>query len=210
MKGLILKYAWYPILVGIGLLFRYSLLVKYDDIRRKHIMLYEIMIVMFISCILSNDEIINDKESLFVAVFLPVVYCVYNLIKKIPKGYTESELLLVNGYLVTALSFCEFPENIFVIVLIVLVSIGLLKFAHMEKKSDFLEIVFLCVELLLVSYYMYICKIDDSIEIMLVVLFVETVLYTFNCIFKYFLIWICKEDTDNYWNELMGFSNDYR
>ncbi len=98
----------------------------------------------------------------------------------------------MNGYMVTALSFMSFPENLIFIALIIVVSYLILKHWFNERKSDFWEIVLLCGESLLISGYMYFKNVTDAIEIVFIVLFVESFVYALNCVLKYGIILLIR------------------
>lgn len=203
------KYGLYLFFVGLGLLFRYALLryVIYDGELRAKKIVREIIVVIIITILWSSTSIddTGNTNDLFVIVMLFLGYCFYALMKKIPEcGYSESILLLVNGFMVTALSFMSFPENIVFILIIIIGSTFAIKYWFGEKKSDFWEIVLLCGEALLISLYMFIKKVSEPIEIAMIVLFLESFVFMLNCFIKYFIVWICSEDTEDYWNKLMG------
>lgn len=202
------KYGWYLLLVSIGLLFRCALLWHeigdFTLIRQK--IAREIGIVILITIAL-NEVFINEHDvRTTAAVFILFIgYCVYVLAKKMPScGYTESMLLIMNGYMVTALSFMSFTENLIFIALIIVVSYLILKHWFNERKSDFWEIVLLCGESLLISGYMYFKNVTDAIEIVFIVLFVESFVYALNCVLKYGIILLCGEESDGYWEKLLG------
>ena len=213
IEGLMEKYGWYLLLVSIGLLFRCALLWHvigdFTLIRQK--IAREIGIVILITISL-NEVFTNEHDIRTTAVvfILFIGYCFYVLAKKMPScGYTESMLLIMNGYMVTALSFMSFPENLIFIALIIVVSYLIVKHWLNERKSDFWEIVLLCGESLLISGYMYFKNVTDAIEIVFIVLFVESFVYALNCILKYVIILLCGEETDGYWEKLMGLDGEY-
>lgn len=203
------KYGLYFILILFGLIFRCAML-KYailDDQLRMKKVIREIIAVVIITILWSkyssNEN--QDRRTSFAMIMLFLGYCVYMLMKKIPQcGYTESILLFVNGLWVTALSFLDFPQNIAYAAFMIGISFCIMKFWGEEKKSDFVEILLLCGESILISIYMYCKKISDPIEIAMVVLFVETFVFTLNCFLMLFVVWLCGEDTDDYWHNLMG------
>lgn len=145
------KYALYLLLVGLGLLFRYVLLRRtiLDSALRRKKMAIEIIVVILIT-ILWNNSLTSGSENTddsLISIFLLLGYCFYVFIKKLPEdGYTESMLFIVNGFMLIALSFMSFPENIIFTIIIVLISFLFTKYWIDEKKSDFWEIVVLCVE----------------------------------------------------------------
>lgn len=201
------------LLVSIGLLFRYALLWHVIGnptlIRQK--LAREIFVVILIT-ISWNEVCKNEQDMRMTAavIMLFVGYCFYALAKKMPScGYTESVLLIVNGYMVTALSFMSFPENLIFIALIIPASYFSVKYWFNERKSDFWEIVLLCGESLLISGYMYFKNVTDAIEMACIVLFVESFVYSLNCIVKYRIIWLCGEETEGYWDKLMGLDVEY-
>lgn len=210
---LVEKYGWYLLLVSIGLLFRCALLLpvigNFTLIRQK--IAREIGIVIVIT--ISLNEVCKNQSDVRTAaavIMMFAVYCFYALAKKMPScGYTESALLIVNGYMVTALSFMSFPENLIFIALIIVVSYFVVKYWFNERNSDFGEIVLLCGESLLISGYMYFKNVTDAIEIVCIVLFVESFIYAINCILKYGIILLCGEETDGYWEKFMGIYGEY-
>lgn len=175
-------------------MFRYALLWHVIGnptlIRQK--LAREIFVVILIT-ISWNEVCKNEQDMRMTAavIMLFVGYCFYALAKKMPWcGYTESVLLIVNGYMVTALSFMSFPENLIFIALIIPASYFSVKYWFNERKSDFWEIVLLCGESLLISGYMYFKNVTDAIEMACIVLFVESFVYSLNCIVKYGIIWL--------------------
>ena len=206
------KYGWYLILVSIGLLFRCALLWNvigdFTLIRQKIAREIGVVIIITISlnAVFTNEY---DIRTTTAVILLFIGYCFYALAKKMPScGYTESMLLIMNGYMVTALSFMSFPENLILIAVIIVVSYYVVKYWFNERKSDFWEIVLLCGESLLISGYMYIKNVTDAIEIVCIVLFVESFVYALNCILKYVIILLCGEETDGYWEKLMGLDEE--
>ena len=88
--------------------------------------------------------------------------------------------------------------------MIIVVSYYVVKYWFDERKSDFWEIVLLCAEALLISGYMYFKNVTDAIEIVFIVLFVESFVYALNCVLKYGIILLCGEEPDGYWEKLLG------
>lgn len=202
------KYGLYLLLVSVGLLFRCALLWftigNFTLIRQKVAREIGIVIVITISlnAVFTNE---HDIRTTAAVIMLFAGYCFYALVKKMPScGYTESMLLIMNGYMVTALSFMSFPENLIFIALIIVVSYLVVKYWFNERKSDFWEIVLLCGEVLLISGYMYFKNVTDAIEIVFIVLFVESFVYALNCVLKYGIILLCGEEPDGYWEKLIG------
>ena len=109
----------------------------------------EIIVVIFITILWGNSSTTNTENpsTAFVMIMMFLGYCFYVLMKKMPKcGYTESMLLFVNGFMVTALSFMSFPVNLGFIAIIIFCSYFVVKYSFDEKRSDFWEIVMLCSE----------------------------------------------------------------
>lgn len=208
LEEIIENYGCYVLLVLLGVLFRYAQLryVIYDKPQKVKRVVGEIGVVIFITIIFSEFGGRDTDTSTAVAVgVLFVGYCIFMFAKKLPScGYTESLLLVVNGFMVTGLSFVSFPKNLLFSAVIIIISWVAVKYWFGEKRSDFWEIVLLCGEALLISVYMYLKDVSEPMEIARIVLFVETFVYTLNCGLKYVLVWLCGEDTEDYWDKLMG------
>ncbi len=203
------RYGLYFIMILLGLIFRCALLkyVIFDDACRIKKVIREIIAVIMITILWSKYSVNEngDRRTQFIVPMLFLGYCVYMLMKKMPPcGYTDSMLLFVNGFWVTALSFLNFPQNIACAAFMIGVSSLIMKFFLEEKKSDFVEIILLCGESVIISIYMYLKKVSAPIEIAMAVLFVETFVFTLNYLLMYFVVWLCGEDTDDYWRKCMG------
>ena len=208
LEGMIENYGCYMSLVLLGVMFRYAQLkyMTYDKRQKVKRVVGEIGAAVFVTIILSEFGGRDADTSTAVAVgVLFVGYCIFMFAKKLPScGYTESLLLVVNGFMVTGLSFVSFPKNLLFSAVIIIISWVAVKYWFGEKRSDFWEIVLLCGEALLISVYMYLKDVSEPMEIARIVLFVETFVYTLNCGLKYVLVWLCGEDTEDYWDKLMG------
>lgn len=118
-------------------------------------------------------------------------------------GTTESLLLIVNGTMITTLSFQPFPYNIGFALLTILVAwIAYKCWFSFELLSDFIEIVIISVESIIASLIMFWCKWDGILHTIIFVIFCETFLFMINCYLKLLVKNICNEDTDFYWYDI--------
>lgn len=196
-------------MVFIGFMYRSSLLryiISDNSLRHKKV-IGEIFAVIFVTILWGNNAIKDngDDNVEFIIFIFFIGYCLYAMMKQMPRtGYSESVLLMIKGFMVTALSFMSFPGNILMVVSI----IASAKLAYIywpeEKKSDYLEIIMLSLESFIISLYIYFKGIDSPTEIAVLVIFIETALYMINCLLKYVIVWLCDEDLEDYEASLMG------
>lgn len=205
LNQLIEKWAWYFILVGLGFEFRIALYNPFitDKSTHRKKVICQIGTEIFIMYMLGRINSINNLMCTAVVALLFYGYCIYALLQKLqPKGHTNSSLVIINGYLVTAFSFMSFPANIVMLGICLMLSILAYCIGRDEKLYDFCEIIILCVEGVIVSIFVWEKEIDGLLEIAAVVLFVETAIYTLNCFLKGLLIKRCGGDIDKYFLNL--------
>lgn len=205
--NIVINHMWYILFVVLGALFRYGLL-KYKicipEMKVKKICrdigILVILTIMW-NCINTN---MADDNMVLTVVILTIVYCFYIVAQKCTDGYTESLLLIVNGTMVTTLSFMSFPYSLgFAVFTIVLALLAYKFWKNFERKSDFWEIIIMCIESVIISIYVTINSIENILQVTALVVFIETALFMINCLLKYGVVFLCKEDTDEYWNKLL-------
>lgn len=136
---------------------------------------------------------------------LTVFYMGYALSKKAGRdGYINSFLVFINGYFITAMSFMSFPANLILGIITVMLAVIVYRKLEPERKSVFWEIIILTVEAFIVSVLVWLKNWNDVISTMLVVVFVETAIYTLNIFIVYVIVLLCKENDDKYKNSIKG------
>lgn len=198
----------YWVFVGLGLVFRYSLMryqifSEYEKIKRITGEIVGLLVLTLLWNCLASIEKSYANAGVFV-MLITLAYCLRKLISKCPSGSTESLLLFVNTFMVTSLSFMKFKFCVPFSIIIFFISFGIYKFWKAEIKSDFYEIVLLLIEAivlsLLISYY----ELNGFLETAAVVLFAETALCFLNFVLMCLIKKMCHEDIDDYVNALFG------
>ena len=201
-------YLWYILPVIVGALFRYYLLkyriyipkVKVKKICRDIGILVALTIMWNF---ISTNKI--DNNMVLTVGILTMVYIFYIVAQKCPDGTSESMLLIVNSTMVTTLSFICFPYSLSLAALTVVLAVLAYNFwKDFEQKSDLWEIIIMCIEAVIISIYVTTNSIENILEVTALVVFVETVVFMINCLLKYGIKFLCKEDTDHYWDKLLG------
>lgn len=199
----------YAVSVAIGLFVRISivspLVAVFEDTRKKT--LIQIGVVVFITLLwnmASRNDIANDSFAVVLIVFT-YGYIAYALSQKAERdGYIHSLLLFINGFFVTAITFMSFPGNIVFGIVTVCLAVLVYKKIEPEHKSVLIEIIVMIVETIVISIVVWINSWDSVLQTTLVVLFVETAVYTMNLFIGYFCVLACGEDTDEYINSIRG------
>ena len=192
VKGLdwVFSIWWYWLPAGIGFLFRFGLL-KYkiwNPQMRVKAILRDIGIISVLTILWINLNSVGlDDNTAIMLIVLTFVYIFYGLAESCENtgGTTESLLLIVKSVFVIMLSFQSICGTIFGAVLTSVVAILAYNFWFIkEKKTDLFEIIFLCVETVILSFY---GKIHDlqGIGVLLFVFFEETAIFLLNYIVKY-------------------------
>lgn len=96
------------------------------------------------------------------------------------------------------------PWNIVTAIITIVLAIFVFKKFENERKSALIEIFIICAEAILISIIMWVMNWNNTFNIILVVLFVETAVYALNIFLGIFCVWICGEDIDEYIIELKG------
>ena len=154
--------------------------------RARFIVLCEIVVVILMSIWLSKD--IGEIDSLIVPVIF-ITPLLYNLKKKVSqsdKGVFHSFLPFIETWFVSITSFIDFPESLFVSVIEGALAVIIYKRFNLgEKRTNLYRIIVLCVETVVVSSFNY-YFVDKPLMVVLVLLFNETALFSFNdIIFAY-------------------------
>lgn len=205
---IVISHLWYILPVVLGTLFRYGLLkyrIYIPETKVKKICRdIGILVILTIMWNFISTNRADNKMALTV-VILTMVYCFFIVAQKCPDGTTESLLLIVNSTMVTTLSFISFPYSLGFAVLTVVLALFAYNFCKdFEQKSDLWEIIIMCIESVIISIYVTINSIDNILQVTALVIFVETVLFMINCLLKYSIKFLCKEDIDDYWDKLLG------
>lgn len=182
--------SWYWIPAGIGFAFRFELL-KYkiwgSGMRVKAIFI-DIGIIFLLTVLWSSLNAYGLNNNAVVMVFvLTIVYIVYGLIESCEDtgGSTESILLILKSVLLTILSFQEIGGTIFGAIVTSGMAVMAYKFwICKEKKTDLFEIIFLCVEAVILSIIGEVYAIQ-GIGVFLFVFFVQTAIFFLNYIVRY-------------------------
>ena len=73
-----------------------------------------------------------------------------------------------------------------------------------ERKSTFWEIIIMVVEAIAISFLVWLMKWTNAFSTVLVVLFVETTIYSINIFIGYCIVLACNEDVYEYINSIKG------
>lgn len=195
---------WYWIPAGLGFAFRFRLL-KYkisDSEMRVRAILRDIGIIFVLTILWSGlNSYELDSNAVVMVFILTFVYIAYGLAESCEEtgGSTESILLILKSVLLTMLSFQEIGGTI----LGAIVTIGMAVMAYKfwickEKKTDLFEIIFLCVEAVVLSIIGEIYNIQ-GIGIFLFIFFEETALFLLNYIVRYIASVFFGEAEENYY-----------
>lgn len=182
--------SWYWIPAGLGFTFRFGLL-KYkiwDPEMRVKAILRDIGIIFVLTILWSGlNSYELDSNAVVMVSILTLVYSTYGLAESCEEagGSTESILLILKSVLLTMLSFQEIGGTIFGAIVTIGMAVMAYKFwICKEKKTDLFEIIFLCVEAVVLSVIGEIYVIQ-GIGIFLFIFFEETALFLLNYIVRY-------------------------
>lgn len=185
----LMSVSWYWLPVIIGFSFRTNLL-KYkicNPKMRTRKTIREIGIVYVLTILWSNMATIEmEANAAIMVVILTIIYVFYNLAKSCEDtgGTTDSLLLCVKSTFVTMLSFQTMWATVFLALLTCVIAVLAYKLLYkLEKKTDLVEIIFLCIEAVILSIYVEVRGVQ-GIGILLFVFFVETVVFFINYIIK--------------------------
>ena len=174
--------SWYWIPAGLGFAFRFGLL-KYkiwDSEMRVKAILRDIVIIFALTILWSGlNSYELDSNAVVMVFILTFVYIAYGLAESCEEtgGSTESILLILKSVLLTMLSFQEIVGTIFGAIVTIGMAVMAYKFwICKEKKTDLFEIIFLCVEAVVLSIIGEIYNIQ-GIGIFLFIFFEETALF---------------------------------
>ena len=200
---------WYVAFVAIGFFVRVNIVIplvaSFEDTRKKTLIQIGVVVVITLLWnMASRNDIANDSYAVALIVFM-YGYIAYVLSQKAERdGYIHSLLLFINGFFLTAITFMSFPENIVFGIITVYLAVLVYKKIEPEHKSVLIEIIVMVVETIAISIVVWINSWDGVLQTTLVVLFVETAVYTLNLSIGYFCVLACGEDTDKYINSIRG------
>lgn len=196
--------SWYWIPAGLGFAFRFGLL-KYkiwDSEMRVKAILRDIVIIFALKILWSGlNSYELDSNAVVMVFILTFVYIAYGLAESCEEtgGSTESILLILKSVLLTMLSFQEIVGTIFGAIVTIGMAVMAYKFwICKEKKTDLFEIIFLCVEAVVLSIIGEIYNIQ-GIGIFLFIFFEETALFLLNYIVRYIASVFFGEAEENYY-----------
>lgn len=196
--------SWYWIPAGLGFAFRFGLL-KYkisDSEMRVRAILRDIVIIFVLTILWSGlNSYELDSNAVVMVFILTFVYIAYGLAESCEEtgGSTESILLILKSVLLTMLSFQEIVGTIFGAIVTIGMAVMAYKFwSCKEKKTDLFEIIFLCVEAVVLSIIGEIYNIQ-GIGIFLFIFFEETALFLLNYIVRYIASVFFGEAEENYY-----------
>lgn len=202
--GWIWSVSWYWIPAGLGFAFRFGLL-KYkiwDSEMRVKAILRDIVIIFVLTILWSGlNSYELDSNAVVMVFILTFVYIAYGLAESCEEtgGSTESILLILKSVLLTMLSFQEIVGTIFGAIVTIGMAVMAYKFwSCKEKKTDLFEIIFLCVEAVVLSIIGEIYNIQ-GIGIFLFIFFEETALFLLNYIVRYIASVFFGEAEENYY-----------
>ena len=196
--------SWYWIPAGLGFAFRFGLL-KYkisDSEMRVRAILRDIGIIFVLTILWSGlNSYELDSNAVVMVFILTFVYIAYGLAESCEETgeSTESILLILKSVLLTMLSFQEIDVTILVAIVTIEMDVMAYKFyIYKEKKTDLFEIIFLCVEAVVLSIIGEIYNIQ-GIGIFLFIFFEETALFLLNYIVRYIASVFFGEAEENYY-----------
>lgn len=141
--------------------------------------------------------------------FVYFVYSIKNECKKDNHETTTKIFIFVKYYFITVLSF---TDSYFIIIVGSLVACAITflifcfhkKYDNLLLKSQYIEILLLCLELIIVFI---ICKRQTDMikEVLLNALITETVVFSYHPFALYVIKKLCHEDTMFYWESQMGY-----
>lgn len=205
----IVNYKWilgYSVMVIIGVILKYGITANPYSTFKEYIKkeIFRLSIVVVITGSLSKNGRLSSKHAIcFFVMFYG--YIIYSLLKKTEKdGCIHSGLSFVNGYFVTFLTFVSFPYSIIIGTVTVLFSWFVYKYFERQNKSEYVEILFLVFESLLFSILIWVFRINSLVW----VIWVETFIASINIIVKIIIVYICKEDVDEFIRKIKGY-DDY-
>lgn len=192
---------WYWLPAGIGFLFKYGRpeyrWMDWKSCLKKIIRDASIIFILTILLNeLSNKELEDSVAVMIITLFF--VYIFYGIAKECEPtgGTTESILLIIKSVFVTVLSFQDLGGAIGGAILTVFFAVIAYKFwISNEKKTDLFEIIFLCIETVVLSIVVEVIGID-GILIFLFIFYEETAIYFLNCIVKNCTYYFFDEQED--------------
>lgn len=199
----------YVAFVAIGFFVRVNIVIplvaSFEDTRKKTLIQIGVVVVITLLWnMASRNDIANDSFAVALIVLM-YGYIAYVLSQKAERdGYIHSLLHFINGSFLTAITFMSFPENIVFEIITVCLAVLVYKKIEPEHKSVLIEIIVMIVETIAISIVVWINSWDGVLQTTLVVLFVETAVYTLNLFIGYFCVLACGEDTDEYINSIRG------
>lgn len=181
---------WYWVPAGLGFLFRFGILKYkiYNPEMRVKAICRDIGIVFFLTAAWTGIDAGGYEDSVVIVLFiLTMIYVFYGLAEQCEEtgGTTESLLLIIKSILVTMLSFQSLGGTVFGATVTITLAILIYRFWVLkETKTDLFEIIFLCIESIVLSFYGAMVGIE-GIGVFLFVFFEETAVFSFNCVVRH-------------------------
>lgn len=182
--------SWYWVPAVLGFLFRFGLLKNkiWDSEMRVKAILRDIGIIFVLTVLWpSLDDDGLDSNVVVMIFILTFVYIGYGLAESCEDtdGNIESILFLLKGVLLTIVSLQKIEGTIVGAIITIVMAGMAYKFSiFKEKKTDLFEIIFLCIEAIILSVVGKVCKIQ-GIGVFLFVFFQQTALFLLNYIVRY-------------------------
>ena len=193
----------YIFCVIIGILFRYGFLGHvYMNLESKVKQICrDILIVVLISHIwnILGENNRNDTVKV-VSLIVIMIYIFYGMTSK--KDENNGIMIVIKGYMVVVLSFLSFPYSVLWAIITIVFDVLVYKYFEVEAKSDFLEVVFLCLECVLISVYIWLYGNETFLYTIKTVMFLESFVFMVNCLAKSVIIKICGGSAIEYLEDL--------
>lgn len=197
----------YIVAVVLGFLFRVGivspLVSSAEDSKKRTFRQIIVVIILTVFWSVASEEIVT--KNIMAGIALTIFYIGYVLSKKAGKdGYIHSFLVFISGYFITAMSFMTFPANLIMGIITIALAIIVYRRFESERRSTFWEIIIMVVEAIAISFLVWLMKWTNAFSTVLVVLFVETTIYSINIFIGYCIVLACNEDVYEYINSIKG------
>lgn len=201
----------YIVAVVVGFLIRVGivspLVSSSEDSKKKTIFQIGVVAILTVFWGVASEDVVT--KNIMAGITLTVFYIGYVLCKKAGKdGYIHSFLVFINGYFITAMSFMSFPGNLVGGIITIALAVWVYRKFESEHKSVLGEIIVMVVEAIAISIVVWLKSWNNAISTVLVVVFVETAIYSLNIFIGCGIVYACHEDVDEYINSIKGI-DDY-
>lgn len=184
---------WYWLPAGIGFLFRIDILKKkiWDTetcVKKVNRCILSVFVLTFLWSYMNSVGL--DDNIIAMLIILTLVYIAYGLAENCEDtgGATESLLLIIKSFFITLLAFQTVAGTIIgAIVTGGVAGIAYKYWVVVEKKSDFIEIIFLSIEAIALSIFVAVNNVQ-GLGILWFVIWEETALFMFNYLMKQLIV----------------------